>query len=126
MEQMVQQSGVRTLTSNLHWTWLQGLFDRPRSAYLRLISRFLNSKSMRSLILRECTEEIHYKERKIETAVFSDGFGSWQARHTVWPTMDGAGEGISITTVGLSAYNEGEALALAIEEMREMIDSRLI
>jgi hypothetical protein len=84
---------------------------------------------MRCAVLRECTQETFYKGRKIKIMVLSDALWSWRAQYIVWPTMDRTGEGNSrttTTTIGILAYNELEALALATEEIHEMIDSRLI
>ncbi|MGC4096689.1 MAG: hypothetical protein QM706_06195 [Nitrospira sp.] len=126
MAQTVEYQGVPGLRPKAGENWLRSLSDQSRNACVGLMSRLLNSKSLRCLVLRECTEETHYKGRTIETTVFSDGHWSWHAQHTVWPTVDRTGEGKSIMTLGLSAHNEVEALALAIEELREMIDRTLI
>lgn len=129
MEQIVLQSDDRTLRSYLQGTWLYDLFDQSRSAYVRLSARLLNSNSMRCLLVRECTEETHYKGRTIETTVFSDALRSWHAQYTVWSTMVGPGGGnprTTTTTAGISAYNEVDALSLAIEQIQELIDSQRI
>lgn len=125
MAQTVQYSGVSALRPKLRVNWLQDLSDQSRRAYSGLMSRLLNSKSLRYLALRECTEVTHYKGITIETTVFSDGLWSWHAQHTVWPTMAHAGDSRSITTGGLLASNAGEALALAVEDVREIIDCQL-
>jgi hypothetical protein len=124
MEQMVQ-SAVQPLGSSLRVNWLRGLFDHFQNASLQLGARLLDSKSLRCLVLKESIEETHYKGRTIETTVYSDGLWSWHAQHTVGPTLDGTGERTFITTGTLSAYSQAEALALAIQDIRELIDSRL-
>lgn len=124
MEQMVQ-SAVQPLGSSLRVNWLRGLFDHFQNASIRLGVRLLDSKSLRGLVLKESTEETHYKGKIIETTVYSDGLWSWHAQHTVGPTLDGTGERTFITTGTLSAYSQAEALALAIQDIRELIDSRL-
>lgn len=126
MENLIHPSDVRPLRSSISVTRLPHLFDRFRSFCLWLMSRLLNSKDLRCVVLRECTEEIHYKGKAIETTVFSDGLWSWHAHHTVWPTLERIGEGHSITTVGLTAYNELDALTLAIAEIQDMIDSKFL
>ena len=125
MAQTVQYSGVSALRPKLRENWLQDLSDQSRRAYSALMSRLLNSKSLRYLVLRECTEVTHYKGKTIETTVFSDGLWSWYAQHTVWSTIGHAGDGSSITTEGLLACNAGEALALAVENVQEIIDYQL-
>lgn len=124
MEQMVQ-SAVQPLGSSLRVNWLRGFFDHFQNASIRLSVRLLDSKSLRGLVLKESTEETHYKGKTIETTVYSDGLWSWHAQHTVGPTLDGTGERTFITTGTLSAYSQAEALALAIQDIRELIDSRL-
>lgn len=124
MEQMVQ-SALQTVGFSLRGNWLRGLFDHFQNASVRLGVRLLDSKSLQGLVLKESTEETHYKGRTIETTVYSDGLWSWHAQHTVWPAMDGTDERAFITSGALSAYNEAEALALAIQDIRELIDSRL-
>ena len=124
MEQMAQ-SAVQPLGSSLSANWLRGLFDQFHNASVRLGVRLLDSKSMRGLVLKESTEETHYKGRTIETTVYSDGLWSWHAQHTVGPALDGTDERAFITTGALSAYHEREALALAIQDIQELIDSRL-
>lgn len=125
MAQTVQYSGVSALRPKLRENWLQDLSDQSRRAYSGLMSRLLNSKSLRCLVLRECTEVTHYKGKAIETTVCSDGLWSWHARHTVWPALAHTGDGSSITTEGLLACNAEEALALAVEDVQEIIDYQL-
>lgn len=124
MEQMVQ-SAVQPLGASLRVNWLRVLFEHFQNASLQLGVRLLNSTSLRGLVLKESTEETHYKGNTIETTVYSNGLWSWHAQHTVGPTVDGTGERTFITTEALSAYSQAEALALAIQDIRELIDSRL-
>jgi hypothetical protein len=119
----MEQSAVRAVGSHLPGIWLQGLFAQYRSASIRLMSRLVNSKATRCFVLRECTEESHYKGGTIETTVFSEGPWRWHAQTIVCPSLDNKGEGYYMTTESLSAYDEREALALASEGIREIIDS---
>lgn len=125
MEQMVQQSAVQTVGPSLRGHWLRGLLDHVQNACVRIGLRLLDSQSLRSLVLKECTEANHYKGKTIETTVYSDGLWRWHAQHTVWPTLDGTGERTLFTTAAFLAYHEGEAMALAIQDVRDLIDSRL-